>query len=201
MLAVTGGRVVAANQTTNTLTVVDAESMEATGRIDLSEAAPGAADRAPGAVVVDGDTAWVVEHRADALARVDLEDSSVARTCLGDPEPGQMVAAAGRLWVADAGGVVSIVDPDSGEVTARLGLPAVTAGELTVDGDTVWLGAGSHVIGIDAVAGQVRVAAATGELSDEREFPGGVAVAVTSDSVWTTDPGGFGLLRFAKGAS
>ena len=199
-LAATAGTVLVANQTTNTLTFVDAERLDVTAQIDLSSAAPGAADRAPAAVVVDGETAWVVEHRADALARVNLGDNSVTRTCLGDPEAGQVVAAAGRLWVASAGGVVSIVDPGSGEVTARLGLPAVTAGDLTVDGETVWVGAGSHVIGIDTVADQVSVVAATGELSDLRQFPGGVAVAVTSESVWTTDPAGFGLLEFAKGA-
>ena len=198
-LAATDGGLLVANQTTDTLTWVDTTTMRVADDVDLAAGAPGGGDRAPSSIALDGDTAWVVEHRAHALARVRVADGSVSRTCLGDPAAGQLALAASKLWVAGAGGVVSVVDPRDGEVTERLFLPAVTAGELAVDGDTIWVGGGSHIVGIDAVTGEVEVAAATGELSGEREFPGGVAVAVTPSGLWTTDPASFGLLRFAKG--
>lgn len=198
-MAFDGGRVWVANQTQNTLTIVDAMTNSVVDEIDMSEDAPGSPDRAPSSVTIEKGVAWVVEHRADALARVD-STSTVTRTCIGSPDPGNIVAAGGALWVTDSGGVVSILDPASGQASARLGLPGATAGDLVADDGMVWVGAGSAVVGIDSQTRAVVAVAALGDLADTREFAGGVSVAASPDSIWTTDPSGNGLVRIPKAA-
>jgi YVTN family beta-propeller protein len=199
-MAFDAGRVWVANQTQNTLTVVDATTNSVVDRIDMSQDAPGPADRAPSSVTFADGVAWVVEHRADALARVD-PTSTVTRTCIGSPDPGAIVAAGGALWVADSGGVVSLMDAARGEVQARLGLPGATAGDLVADETMVWVAAGSAVVGIDVRTQLVAAVALLGDFAASRDFAGGVSIALSADSVWTTDPTGNGLVRISKASA
>ena len=187
-----------ANQTRNTVTVVDGVTNEVLDRIDMRAAAPDSSDRAPSSIAIGGSGAWVVEHRADALATIDEESLAVTRTCIGSPEPGNIVAAGGMLWVSDAGGVVSVLNPATGAVTARLGIPGVAVGDLAADDDTLWVAAGSHVVGIDMATRTIAAVAAVGDLAKDRTFPGGLAIAEAGDALWTTDPASDGLLRISK---
>jgi len=192
-IAFTADDVLVANQTANVVTLIDAETNAVATEFDMSERG----DAAPASVVTGDGVAWVVEHRADALATIDLATGTVARTCIGSPDPGSLASAGELLWIADAGGVVSVLDPSSGAVLVRLGLPAVIAGDLAIDDDHVWVAGGSAVVGIDTETRTVAAVGTLGELSAERQFAGGASVAV-HDDLWITDPASFGLLRLTK---
>lgn len=194
-IAFTADDVLVANQTANVVTVIDAETNTVATEFDLGE---GGEDRAPASIATGEGVAWVVEHRADSLATIDLATGSVTRTCIGTPDPGSLAAAGDLLWVADAGGVVSVVDRSTGSALVRLGLPAVIAGELALDEDFVWVAGGSALVGIDITTRTVAAVGALGDLSAERQFAGGASVAV-HDDLWVTDPASFGLLRLKPG--
>ncbi len=187
-----------ANQTSNSVIVVDGATNEVVERIDMRATSADASDRAPSSISTGAMGAWVVEHRADALAAIDGQSWAVTRTCIGTPEPGIIVAAADLLWVSDSGGVVSVIDPATGSPTARLGIPGVVVGDLVADDEMIWVAAGSHVVGIKLSTRTVTAIVALGDLAQDRQFAGGVSIAETADAVWTTDPASDGLLRLGR---
>jgi streptogramin lyase len=146
-----------------------------------------------------GGALWVSEHHSDSVARIELPDGTVTRACLGSPDPGRIAATPTTVWVADIGGVVNRVDPATGTVAERLILPGLGGGPMASDGEELWIGTATHVVRLETVSGTLASVPLPPEAGN-REFLGGLAIAVGPEAVYTTDPTGTGLLRIDRPA-
>jgi len=93
------------------------------------------------AVDADRDTVWVSDPARGALVTVDGEGQVTGEHATGDTDPraAGLHVAGGRVWVANLGGVITVLDATSGE---RLAGTAVGPGEpaaLLVRDETVWV--------------------------------------------------------------
>jgi DNA-binding beta-propeller fold protein YncE len=93
-----------------TLTRIDAESDEVTGK--PIEVGKGAA-----AVAVGGGSVWVTDAKSGELLRIDDETGRVTQRIRIGGHPGPLVYGGGRVWVADTEGAgITAVDAKGGRV-------------------------------------------------------------------------------------
>lgn len=148
---------------------------------------------APWGIAVDGATVWVSDSSRATLFALDADTGRVRRelaTGAPDPRDAGIAVAGGRLWVANLGGSVGVLDAVSG---APIGRVAVGPGEpaaVAVTPGSAWVplhGPGGGLARIDV---DLRAEAVPIELADS-----GFAVAATGDTVWVAglDRGLFAL--------
>lgn len=148
---------------------------------------------APWGIAVDGTTVWVSDASRATLVALDADSGRVQRevaTGAPDPRDAGIVVAGGRLWVANLGGSVGVLDATSG---APIGRVAVGPGEpaaVAVTGRSAWVplhgpGGGLARIHVDLTTEPVPI-----ELAEP-----GFAVVAAGETVWVSglDRGLFAL--------
>ncbi len=137
-LAVGEGAVWATSAADGTLARIDADTREVIGELRLGRGISG--------VAVGEGFVWVTRPRTGELLRVDPDLTSsgpdrqaVLRILVGG-RPGAIVAAAGRVWVADeAGGGVSAINPPVGRVFKRDLFPHAAPLRLGAGAGGLWV--------------------------------------------------------------
>lgn len=120
---------------------------------------------AASAIVSSGGVAWVALGFDRQVVRIDAATNSVTGR-FDEPAADAIQIAGGRVWLLDAGAsVVYAIDPSSGAVTARAGLPPLTQrpGDsvavpwtgLTADGNSLLVVRGSEVVRVDGATGAI----------------------------------------------
>jgi len=98
------------------------------------------------AVLLDGDTLWVANYRADTLTRVDTRRRAVLATIAVGSAPFTIAAATGEVWVANTRDYsASRINVETNTVTHKLSLPS-NPDSLAIIGDRLW------ILGSDRVA-------------------------------------------------
>jgi YVTN family beta-propeller protein len=119
-----GSRAFVSDEADATVTVIDTASKSAIGRVQLPAAGTGTPPRPMGlALSPDGRRLYVTTGRAGSVAVLDAETRAIVRVILGvGARPwGIGVGSDGRVYTANGpSNDVSVIDPDSGRVLARL---------------------------------------------------------------------------------
>jgi DNA-binding beta-propeller fold protein YncE len=138
---------------------------------------------APWGVAVTGEVVWVSDASRATLLELDEVDGRVRRevaTGASDPRDAGLAVDGGRLWVANLGGSVGIVDATTG---ASLGRVAVSPGEpaaVEVSDGSVWAprhGPGGGLSRIDVVSHRAQSIVLP---------ESGFAVVVEEETVWVS---------------
>lgn len=92
-------------------------------------------------VALEGATAWVSSPAAGEVLQLD-DEGNVLRslpTGAADPRDAGMALSGGRLWVANLGGSVGVLDSASGEVLGRVGVAPGEPAGVAVEGNSAWV--------------------------------------------------------------
>lgn len=122
--------------------VLDAE------RIDLGGA--------PWGVAVDGDTVWVSDASRATLVALDAATGTARRevaTAAPDPRDTGIAVGDGRLWVANLGGTVGVIDAPTWTPLGRVSIGPGEPAAVAVAGEFAWAprhGPGGGLTRIDA---------------------------------------------------
>lgn len=139
---------------------------------------------APWGVAADGDTVWVSDASRATLVALDAATGAVRRevaTAAPDPRDTGIAVADGRLWVANLGGTVGVVDVAAGTPQGRVAVGPGEPAAVAVAGDWAW--APRHGPG----GGLTRVAANLDGDTDAIPLPdSGFAIAVADGTVWVS---------------
>lgn len=139
----------------------------------------------PEGVAITADAVWVANHRDGTVTRVDPStNNAVATVKVGPVGPGgpqHLVASADTVWVGvpERSAVVGI-DADSNEVDVVIDAQSGACGELTLEGDHLWVGGCTNSASLIDVttnqeAGQVDL---DGQAGAAFEFADGVWMTV-----------------------
>lgn len=151
---------------------------------------------APWGVAVDGDSVWVSDASRGVVVELDGRSRQPRRevpTGAPDPRDAGMAIDGGRLWVANLGGTVGVVDLASAAPSARLEVGPGEPAAVAVAGGTAWVplhGSGGGLARLDAT----RLEAARRVELPESAF----SVALDGATVWT---GGLDRRVFAVDAT
>ena len=132
-------------------------------------------------VAVDGDTVWVSDPSAASLVVLDERGAidEVVSTGASDPRDTGLALSPGRLWVANLGGTVGVLDRESREVVGRVEVAPGEPSAVTVAGASAWVplhGPGGGLARVDTV---------TLEVTARVELPeSAFAAAVQGTSLW-----------------
>jgi streptogramin lyase len=135
---------------------IDPQTGKLGARIDV-EGSPGAVIAAAGAV-------WVHDWVGGRLVKVNARTNRIEQTLAVGSTNSDIAFAAGSVWAIDERGQLVRVDPDTVEVTKRVGLgaaaPVVTdlpsGGTLAAAGDTLWVVTGEgRITEVDARNGRI----------------------------------------------
>lgn len=99
-------------------------------------------DGAPWGLVVDGGTVWVSDASRAVLTRLDARDGTImgeVSTGATDPRDAGMAVADGRLWVANLGGSVGVLDTTTAAVVQRVEVGPGEPAAVASGGDAMWL--------------------------------------------------------------
>lgn len=150
-------------------------------------------------LAVGGGAIWVASDLEAAIYEVNADKGAV----VGDPIPipGRVALtfAEGRLWVASTSGYLSVVDPSTHQVLARIqfaseGLASDFV-DATFDGTHVWVMKSAP----DNVTTIAQVDADTGKVLSTSEVPFGATSLVSSDgSLWLLPAGGQAVVRIPQ---
>jgi DNA-binding SARP family transcriptional activator/streptogramin lyase len=151
----------------------------------------------PAGTVLDGSIAvghrslWLGISNVLTVWRTDARTGRITATVKG-LDPRAMAASPDALWVLDAAGRISRIDPTTNTVVAafRFGTPASSPGGLAIGEGAVWVldTAAEHLVRIDPTVNQV-VATIPLDLSPID------AVTTGGDSVWVTQQTRGAVLR------
>jgi class 3 adenylate cyclase/DNA-binding beta-propeller fold protein YncE len=157
-------------------------------------------DSGLGGIVAGRRTLWLFESRRGLIARVDPQsDTIVKRT----PLTGEVILAFAltndALWATTLQQDVLRINPQTGQVLATVPLTSALNG-VAVDGDDVWVAAGSHAVEIDAATDAVEntVVVAQQEPTGEAFGKEVQGIAIVGDEVWVTDPVGGRVVRIDR---
>jgi YVTN family beta-propeller protein len=179
----------------NQLGIIDPESNEIVGAVDLGET--------PGPVAAGDEGVWVLSPSSTTLSLVDPSTREVQTGGLGGT-PGNLAAAGSGAWVTDdcsQGGEESLLrfeaSAGASEVWETLPLddlevppgspsaPGTHGCGLAASAESVWVAANNP-----PAAARVELDSATGDLQVERVVPlpsGPTAIAIGAGSVWAAD--------------
>jgi hypothetical protein len=171
--------------TGNQLVGIDARTNRADPPISLPV---GCGDLAPG-----GNAVWVLCPTANRVVKVDVAHRSIAGTLtIAGPYDG--FATATDLWVGSDQGLVRVNASSLKRVAVFQGLNPSTAGDVTVDGDRVWVRInGPFLYRIDAKSNTVA------QQITSSDAVGGGSLLVAAGSLWTTADDAGTLLRLRAG--
>lgn len=131
--------------------------------------------------VVAEEQIWVTDPAAGAVVELDERGAVVREVSTGAPDPRDagMALDGDRLWVANLGGTVGVVDTRSGEALARVEVGPGEPAAVAVDGGSAWV----PLHGPDG--GLAQVDAETFEVLRRVELPeSAFDVAAADGAVW-----------------
>jgi hypothetical protein len=131
-LAVGAGSVWVSSATDGTLSPIDPETREVVGE-------PLQLDRGVSGVTVAAGSVWVSSPRRGEVLRVDPAAGRVTARIEVGGRPGAIVAAGGRIWVADDGGAGVTAINQGGKIYKRGLPPHVAPLRLAVGAGAVWV--------------------------------------------------------------
>lgn len=138
---------------------------------------------APWGVAVDGETVWVSDAARGALLQVDAASGDVVgelATGAPDPRDTGLALGDGRMWVANLGGTVGVIDIATGQSVARASIGDGEPAAVILDDRWAWVpthGPGGGLVRLDRNDPQL----------DPLTLPlpeSGFAAAVTDGAVW-----------------
>lgn len=139
---------------------------------------------APWGVAVDGDTVWVSDAGRATLIAVDAASRAVRReapTGAPDPRDAGIAVAGGRLWVANLGGSVGVLDAATGTPLGRVSVGPGEPAAVAVEGGWSWVPRHGPGGGLDRID-----AALAGDSTPIALPDSGFAVAVAGGTVWVS---------------
>lgn len=146
-IAVTDSAVWIADRRDRSLVELDPEAMEERRRIPV--------EGTIGAVAADGADVWLLDVGAGRLARLDAADGTTTPTLVIDGASSLLVHA-GFVWVGDESGLLTRVDPASGEETGRIDVGTPVRRLLGQGGALLVLGEpGEPIVRVDIGAMEV----------------------------------------------
>lgn len=126
---------------------------------------------------------WITDAARAVVLRLDAAGSVVRELATGAPDPRDagLVLVGSRLWIANLGGTVGVIDVATGEAVARVAVEPGEPAALAVAGNgNVWVplhGPGGGLVRLDADP--------TAEEPRRTDLPeSGFAVAVAGSRVW-----------------
>ena len=138
---------------------------------------------APWGVVADGAGAWVTDASRATVLRLDAAGAVVRElpTAAPDPRDAGLAMVGSRLWIANLGGTVGVLDVDSGEAVSRVAVgPGEPAAVAPAGDGGVWVPLHGPGGGLARLATDPAVAAPR-----RTELPeSGFSVAVVAGRVW-----------------
>jgi streptogramin lyase len=189
------GSIWVAEDSARTLARVDPASGQVRARIQTGDGTS--------AFVVDGRSAWMVNHRDGTLDRIDLATNALTHLGrLPGDAPERMVMLGGSLWVTGRGTDLLRVDPATGAVQAVVDMGA-GAIDLAAAGGSIWVFAPTpddDRQGLPIVERVLRVDPATNAVAQTVRTTGRVVLnGLVSDgsAVWLADTSGGRLYRLA----
>lgn len=138
---------------------------------------------APWGIVVDGDVVWVSDASRATVLELDVMTGRLLRevgTGASDPRDAGLAVDDGRLWVANLGGSVGVLDVASGTLLERVGITPGEPAAVALSGGAAWSPRHGPRGGLSVITGEGRHAEAI-------ELPtSAFALAVTADTVWVS---------------
>lgn len=138
----------------------------------------------PWGIAVDDETVWVSDASRATVVAVDAATGTVDReipTGAPDPRDAGLALADGRLWVANLGGTVGVLDASTGAPLARIQVGPGEPAAVAVAGRWAWAprhGPGGGLTRIDVRS--------SGDPTPIDLGDSGFAVAVAGDRVWVS---------------
>lgn len=151
---------------------------------DVLDAERIAVGGSPWGVAADGDTIWVSDASRATVVGLDATTGTVSGeipTGAGDPRDAGLALVDGRLWVANLGGSVGVLDAATGARVARIQVAPGEPAAVAVAGPWAWAprhGPGGGLTRIDARS--------MGDPAPTAMRDSAFAVAVAGDRVWVS---------------
>lgn len=157
--SVRGERALVPNGSENNVLILDITNLTLTGTVDLP-----VGSGATGSAFLDDNIAFVCNLNLGSVSRLDLSNATVTATTTVGRAPSDVAIAAGKVFVANANvdfttfqpignGTVSVIDPQTNQVTNTIDAGATNSQFLAVDpdGDLIVISSGGFGAGNGAV--------------------------------------------------
>ena len=156
----------------------------------------------PNLIAISPGAAWLSRSGSSTVTRVGLNLQSRKTIPVGGPISA-LGAAFGRVWVAGAGGGVTVLDGDG--TRSDLAGPSVPSGTVEISSSNgVWfLSAGRHLTRVDprASAAAGRTYAMHPDQAPVGPLPAGIGALHQDNSIWVLTKGDSMLTRIATGGA
>jgi virginiamycin B lyase len=111
----------------------------------------------PYGIVVAGGAVWTANRFAATVSRIDVATLYVSTITTGHRPSGVIAFGEGSIWAGNDDGVLSRIDPATGQVRASLEIGSPDWPSMAVAGGTVWIAAplDNEIARVDAQTGNV----------------------------------------------